>query len=806
MNHSAKNSKLPQTDRKATWDKRLQLLYRSRPKLAKALVYTAVSMILIIINFYPRQYITSQEYQAGEIANKTIRVLRDLEVQDLVTIKQSQKTAAEQTQEVYDLAPELPGTINQELADFFAEMRELYQPAPKKGEEPIAIPPSFKKEREEEIVSELGVELTETEIGQLVQFRFAQEILSKAQTIVSELYAQPLVIDREQIQKAAGKGITVLNLKTQERTSLFEFTAVRDLNEVRKELNKKIQLQFSGYPFALRKLMDKIISELLQPNLTFDKSGTEREVAQAVASVKPVYFKLKRGEVIVRKGDRISEEQWKKIEAIQNIRTPFESWLMFFGIFILLWLSQYFVYHFADRNIKKFKINSRDLIFLSLMLVVSLLGLKLAEYLGSNLKENFSLPDGINFYYLAGIAGSAMLVRMVLNSETAVVYTLLLSGFAGLVAGFDFYAVLYCLTGGVVAAGEVGTCEQRGKIFRAGIYLGLVSMIVAIAFSLVQNTARDQELLIYNGLFAFLGGLVAAVVVTGITPVVESVFGYATNIKMLELLNQEHPLLKELSVKASGTHQHSLLTANLAEAAAEAIGANPILSRVMAMYHDIGKMEMPQYFAENQWDEKNPHSKIKPTMSALILIKHVKEGMELADKYKLPREVVEAIQQHHGTNLIKFFYEKAKEMEDPELDTIDEQDFRYPGPRPQTREAGILLLADIVESAARSIREPNPDKIKGMVQNLINRVFVDGQLEECELTLKNLHEIAKAFSKILGAMYHARPEYPQPVEKGAPVGKKRDSNPDFGHELAEARELREADPDKSKEVIKRLGD
>ena len=438
---------------------------------------------------------------------------------------------------------------------------------------------------------------------------------------------------------------------------------------------------------------------------------------------------------------------------------------MFLGLLILFSLSQFFVYNFGERNIKKFHLNLLNLVFLSLMLIVSLLGFKMSEYIGFNIKEGFGMPDGVNFYYLAGIAGSAMLVRMVLNSETAAIYTFLLAGFSGVIAGFDFYPVIYHLVGGLVVASEISTCEQRSKIFRAGLYLGIVNLLLILSFAMLQNSVGDREQLLYNCLFGLGGGILAAIVVTGITPAIESIFGYSTNIKLLELLNQEHPLLKELSLKASGTHQHSLAVANLAEAAAESIRANPILARVIAIYHDVGKMDMPNYFAENQWDQKNPHNKIRPTMSALILIKHAKEGVDLAEKYRLPEPVVNAIKQHHGTSLIKFFYEKAKEMENPEVDTITEEEFRYPGPKPQTREAGILMLADVVKSAARTLREPNVAKIQGMVQNLINRIFTDGQLDECELTLKDLHEITKAFVKVLGAMYHSRPDYPQPVEK-----------------------------------------
>jgi len=766
------------------------------------LLYLLVSVALILIIFYPRQYITAKKYQVGEIADKTIRILRDLEVEDRVTTEEHKKQAEKSAQEVYDYAPQMAQELKDKLSEFFVKMRELYPISKSRKEEAITVPESFRKEREEELLSELGVELKQEELELLKRFYFDPEILNRAERVIDQLYQSPIVIDREILEKVEGKGIVVHNLQTDEQRELRDFSQIKDLKQARRELSYLIRKEFAGYPNNLKQVMGEIIGELLRPNLTFNKQATEQAKREKVEAVKPVYFKLKKGEVIVRRGDRIELEQWKKLQAIQNRGQKFGGGILFLGLLIILTLGQFFSYHFAERNIKKFKLQFKDLIFLSLCLVVSLLILKLVVYLGGNLKEIFSLPEEVSFYYLAGIAGSAMVVRMILNSEVAVIYSLLLAGFSGLVLNFDFYPVLYHLIGCLVVADEVGVCEQRSKIFRAGVFLGLVNVIMVFAFALMQKNIQDQELLLYNSIFAFSGGILSAILTTGLVPALESIFNYSTNIKLLELLNQEHPLLKRLSLHAPGTHQHSLLVANLAEAAAEGIRANPILARVMAMYHDIGKLNKPEYFAENQREGKNPHLKIKPTMSALILINHVKEGIELAEKYHLPREVIEGIRQHHGTSLMKFFYEKAKEMENPEVDTIEEEDFRYPGPKPQTREAGILMLADIVESASRTIQDPNPAKIKGTVDNLINRAFIDGQLDECELTLKDLHEIAKAFVKVLGAMYHSRPDYPEPVEKGASGGKK-----DHGldSESAKMQSATEPTPGKGKEAIKRLG-
>jgi len=366
----------------------------------------------------------------------------------------------------------------------------------------------------------------------------------------------------------------------------------------------------------------------------------------------------------------------------------------------------------------------------------------------------------------------------------------------------------YTLVGSLVAAGEVGQCRERATILRGGLVLGLANVVLVLFIALAENQFLELQALFYNGLFAFLGGLFAAILITGVVPLVESAFSYATDIKLLELLNQDHPLLKEMSIHAPGTHQHSLAVANLAESAAEAIHANPLLARVVAMYHDIGKLHKSHYFGENQWDQENPHNphdKLRPSMSALILTNHVKEGTELAEKHRLPQAALDCIAQHHGTSLIKFFYEKAKEQENPGMDPVDELDFRYPGPKPQLRETGIIMLADAVESAGRSMREPNPARIQGMVQNIINRIFADGQLDECELTLKDLNAIARAFNKTLGAMYHQRPDYPTPVEKGAaPLKKKSDADPDKKPDKR-LKTVEGVDSEDSEEYLKRLG-
>jgi len=255
-------------------------------------------------------------------------------------------------------------------------------------------------------------------------------------------------------------------------------------------------------------------------------------------------------------------------------------------------------------------------------------------------------------------------------------------------------------------------------------------------------------------------GALVALFASTLLPVLEYLFGTATDLKLLELSNLNRPLLKQLMKTAPGTYHHSLMLAELAEAAAEAIGANPLVCRVGAYYHDIGKVKKPAYFIENQMDAMNRHDKLSPSLSSLIVISHVKDGIEMALEHRLPAAIVDLIPQHHGTRLVTYFYERAKESQDPDLGEVKEEDYRYPGPKPQTREAAILMVADAVEAADRTLTDPTPARVLGLVQRIVNNIFIEGQLSECDLTLKDLHQIARAMVRILTAVHHHRVDYP----------------------------------------------
>jgi putative nucleotidyltransferase with HDIG domain len=364
---------------------------------------------------------------------------------------------------------------------------------------------------------------------------------------------------------------------------------------------------------------------------------------------------------------------------------------------------------------------------------------------------------------------------------------------------FDFFLVSF--SGSLVGILALSEPQERTSFLQAGGLIGVGNMGVVLILSLFHQSMASLPLEL---LCAAIGGLLVGILALGILPSLEYFFGITTNFKLLELANLHQSILRQLILVAPGTYHHSVVVGTLGEAAAEAIGANSLLVRVSAYYHDIGKTKKPAYFIENQVGGLNPHVKLSPSMSSLILASHVKEGVELAREHRLPLSIMDVVRQHHGTCLITYFYQKAKEMENPSLAEVQEGDYRYAGPKPQTKEAAIVMLADVVEAASKTLTDPTPARVQGMVQRMINSIFVDGQLEECDLTLKDLHQIAKAFVRILTGIFHHRVQYPGfDFENDTP---KRGGNGDFGQKPAKE------DKDRSKpskrghaEDIRRLG-
>ena len=399
--------------------------------------------------------------------------------------------------------------------------------------------------------------------------------------------------------------------------------------------------------------------------------------------------------------------------------------------------------------------NYRMLLLLGVLVLFTVSAGRVFEYFFQKFTIGVgTLPLGTAIYGMP-IAAGAILVTLIFDFHTAIIFSFTISLLTGLWADTPLYPI-YAFIGSLVGAFGVIRCKKRSDILRAGLYVSGVNVITLTGILMFTDRFTGSYASTAY-LYAITSGIVVSGVVSLVLPAIETLFKVTTDITLLELLDLNHPLMKNLMITAPGTYHHSIIVGTLVEAVAEDIGVNPLLARVSAYYHDIGKMKMPEYFVENQTGAVSRHEKITPHMSSIILASHVKDGVEIAREYGLPEPVIEILQQHHGTRLMTYFYEKAKDAGNGEP---HEEDYRYHGPKPQSRVAALVMLADAVEAASRVLKDPTPARIESLVDRIVNHIFLDGQLEECELTLRDISTIKKKFTYILTGILHKRIDYP----------------------------------------------
>jgi putative nucleotidyltransferase with HDIG domain len=442
---------------------------------------------------------------------------------------------------------------------------------------------------------------------------------------------------------------------------------------------------------------------------------------------------------------------------------------MFLLVAFLLAVLYTYVRFLQPREVAR----ARSLLLLGTIFLTVLILTRLGLVVATSLNQTFPHIPFSAMRAALPVSLGGVLLTVLFNTRLAFAGSLSLTILAALMLDAPIEYFMFAFVGGLVGIFSLARRQDRTAFFRAGGAIGLANAYTLVAFALLEAKSGSLGADIVGGM---ANGLIVAVLAAGLLPLLEQPFGRTTAFTLLELSNLNEPMLKYLILTAPGTYHHSTMVGTLAEAAAEAIHANALLCRVGAYYHDIGKTRHPTYFIENNTDASDRHQKLAPSLSRAIVMSHVKEGIEMARVYGLPEVLVDMIPQHHGTRLVSFFFQRAKETADPDLQAVKEEDYRYPGPKPQTREAAILMLADTVEAATRTLTDPTPARIRGAVQKIITGIFVDGQLDECDLTLRDLHIIANNFVRILTGIFHHRVEYPGvELEQGV---KKRSENGD----------------------------
>ncbi len=810
----------------------IQLLLQ--PNHLRWLILLVIILVFCAI-LYPGLADTKLNYQIGDVAQRNIKATRDFLIEDRKATETNRSDAAAAVLTVYDHDTELARRTATSIDQAFAAMREELVKArealapPPLDEEaaqlasaevtstPVpatalpAPPPAAALPTIDQVMAgkrQLLEERLDTRIDQetydfLVQSGFAPAIAKRITHILTEILKSGIVTSKDILLKEGNRGIVLRAVSSGKEQAVRNLRQFYGLDEAQTMVRVIGQPMLKDLGYSDYQLIVDLAQDLLRPNITLNRNETNQRREEAVAAVKPVFHKIKAGEMLLREGERVTAVQLLKLRALEEERRGQRIALSSLGaalILICLLVAAYRVHYAALAWSAQASV--RNMVFIAAVFCTFFIVSEVTASLARPLAQNTAFAfQATSIHYITPVAAAPMLVCIFLGLEAALPIAGILAVGAAIIFQGSLAAFIFFFVNGSLAAYWIRHCRERKVFLKASMQLGLLNVVLVSALA-VYSGRVSMATLMWEWAFGFFGGIGTGIVASGLVPLAEIVFGYTSDIKMLELANLDQPLMRQLMIEAPGTYHHSVIVGSLVEAAASEIGANPLLAKVCGYYHDIGKINKPDYFIENQSGGRNRHDRLAPSMSALILIAHIKDGMEMARKYKLGPVITATIQQHHGTSLIRYFYEKAKLKKG--ASGVDMDAYRYPGPKPQNREAGLVMLADAVEAASRTLENPTPSRIQGLVQRLINAIFSDGQLDNCELTLRDLHNIAKSFNTILNGIHHHRIEYPESNGRTHEKGRSRDGSPDQ-QPAKQTADFTEEDSDSGRSHLRRLG-
>ena len=678
-----------------------------RDKSQRMLIFTltfVITYFLIIVAISPKKY----DLKAGDIAQSDIKASR--ETVDEAASKEILDAALQKVDKQYTQKSEVKTNAESEVKDLFEKIINL--------------------------VSSNG------EVKDKVK-----ELTNYKKFSLSEYDATTLLnLNKDTLKNLQWEILDVLN-------TVYE-PNIQDGNEESLSSAKQTansEIDKLNLDSSYEKIIRNIVLSEIKPNLFYDAEKTNEKIEEVKKNTEKVI--IKKNQIIVKEGEPVTEGQIQVLKELGIINEGKTGGLLLLYILtaIFVGIILYLQYTYVKKNHKEIYEDNKKLILICLLNVIYLILASGTKYLSP---------------YLIPMVCTPLLLSMLINHRISLVlgsYNVIL---LGALVEFDPQVILLGFISTILGATVLRKMQQRNDIIYAT--LGIGGLCGALNFLIGMMVSINVQEVIINSLLTVVGVLISGVLTIGILPFLENTFDVVTTLKLLELSNPNSPLLRKLLMESPGTYHHSMLVANLAEMAAEEIGANPVVTRIGAYYHDVGKTARPYFFKENQIGNENPHDKITAALSARIIISHVKDGVDLSKEYKLPKIIQDIIAEHHGTTFVKYFYITEKNNSD-DPDSINEDDYKYPGPIPSTKESGIIMLADSVEAAVRSITDPTSEKIEQMVSNIVDGKIKDKQLNNCDLTFKDLDKIKKCFLKALKGIYHQRIEYP--TEKVRTVNK-----------------------------------
>lgn len=677
---------------------------------------TAICLFFLLIgNVKESKY----DFELFQLSPDTIRAVKTME--DSEKTEQERKRTELEVPAVYQFQDETAANQAAIVKSIFDSVLNVKENAKPEEDTPATLVGKLKKDMEELAENASYVPLNDEMLATLINQN--NIILEDSKTKLSEL-----------VEKNLSEPIRLENISIS-----------------RDKIGQQVNNIFL-YSQDYRNVLINIAKTSIVPTEVENEILTQERIEQAKASVEPT--RILQGQILVQKGEIIDRDVYRQLELL-GMLTNKASYKPYLGVAIFVALTMWVLFGQTISKRKKTINNSKNLIVVAFSVILSVLMMKVIQSVASNFD--------VIIAFLIPTAMVAMLVYLLVDERAAYISNFVSAAYAGIIFQegytlvFQMEASLYILFGGVAGIFAMQRMQTNSQILRSSLIVSSVNIVFIIFYLLMTKASYEiTDILFYIGA-ALASGILSGAMTIGILPFFESFFGILSSMRLIELSNPNHPLLKKILTETPGTYHHSLMVANLAEAACEVVGANGLLARVGCYYHDIGKTNRPGFFIENQVNGYNPHDSLSPEASRDIIIAHAVDGAKILRKHKLPKEIVDVAAQHHGTSLLKFFYFKEKEINDK----VEEDEYRYPGPKPQTKEIAIISVADSVEAAVRSMKEPNADKIKKLIQSIIKEKILDGQFDECDLSLKEIKKMEESFCTTMNGTFHSRIEYPK---------------------------------------------
>jgi putative nucleotidyltransferase with HDIG domain len=712
--------------------------------------FFVVLTTLLLINSHSRGSV--ENYSEGDIVRRTVIAPADISVVDWTETEKRRGATKEATRPVFTFDP----TRSENSVQRF---RAAWEDLQKQSATQTGVNANAKRELK------WAGEGDGTIIAAIIAHHFDANELERLTRILRE--ASDGYIFEDSDAEYLKQDIVLVDKRNMSAQSVLSMPLSRmtSLSAAQRNLRSRLS-QLSGWSTEQQAALFSAMLPIVRPSVNYNPVATNAARDAAAGKISTAYVLLKRNQIIAREGDTVTEPILAQLAAVRDYaRQGRRWWNQLFGLLFIVaalyWLAWKFIEHRSTAVTLSLPTRKAFALVGSAVIVQTILarvGFTLAESIVTR-GMNAPLNDPIIWGFAVPFASAALLVALLVDTQLGLITALMAALFAGLLAPTGVQISIYAVISSTAAIYGIGRYRERQSVTVAGLLISLVNALTAVAIIAYAQQPLTLKIILFTMACGVVGGLLTTIFTAGGLPINESFFGILTDVKLLELSNADLPVLGQLALRAPGTNQHSHAVGQLAEDACRAVGANPLLARIGALYHDIGKTAAPDMFVENQRGGHNAHDRLKPTQSARIITSHVTYGLKLAKEIGLPKQISDFIPQHHGTRTLHFFLRKAQ-AQAAAGEEINEAEFRYPGPKPQFKESAIMMIADSCEAAARSLSHPNPENIRAIVTKIVDAIISDGQLDECNLSLKELTTIREAIITSLTAIYHARIDYP----------------------------------------------